>query len=59
MTARASFDRLRMRTIETGIWLGPQRLDLILSLSKDAQMHVHRLGNRMRASHKARVFRRA
>src|SRR5215472_1721821 len=35
-SSRASFDRLRMRTIEWGIRQGPRRKHLILSLSKDA-----------------------
>jgi hypothetical protein len=32
----ASFDKLRMRGIESGPYQGPQRTVLILSLSKDA-----------------------
>jgi hypothetical protein len=36
MNSRASFDRLRMRKIGSGICQGPQRKVLILSLSKDA-----------------------
>jgi len=35
-TVRASFDRLRMRKIGSGICQGPRRKSLILSLSKDA-----------------------
>jgi hypothetical protein len=41
-TAHASFDRLRMRKIENGISRMPQRKNLILSLSKDAPVVLHR-----------------
>jgi hypothetical protein len=46
LSARASFDRLRMRAIEKGIEKMPGRADLILSLSKDAPTHVKRGGSK-------------
>jgi len=36
MSAGASFDRLRMKSVVRGILQGPHRMSLILSLSKDA-----------------------